>query len=56
MGETVKHLRLTWRNALSALEARGGTVQVAAALLLLRGGEQRQDRAIKLLVSRQTAT
>src|SRR5690349_17704944 len=53
--QTVKHLRLTRSNTLGALEAGGGTIEITARLLLLSGGQQRQYRAIQLLVGRQPA-
>ncbi len=50
LGQAIEHLRLARSDALGSLEAGGGAVQVAAALLLLGGCEHRQDRPVQLLV------
>ena len=55
LGQAIEHLRLARSDALGSLEAGGGAVQVAAALLLLGGCEHRQDRPVQLLVGRQAA-
>ena len=56
LGQAIQHLRFAWRYALGTLEARRCAIQVATGLLLLRGGQQRQHRAIQLLVSGQAAS
>jgi hypothetical protein len=53
LGQAEQHLRLARCDALGTLQARSGTVEVTTALLLLGGGQQRQHRAVQLLVGRQ---
>src|SRR5690606_29536254 len=55
-GKTIKHLRLTWRDALSALQAGSRTIEIATTLLLLGGGQQSENRTIQLLIGRQATT
>src|SRR5690606_39157264 len=55
LGKTIKHLRLTRRDALGTLQTGSGAIEIATTLLLLGGSQQRENRAIQLLVGSQAA-
>ncbi|MNN31802.1 hypothetical protein D3C81_1455040 [compost metagenome] len=54
-GQAIEHLGLARRNALGALQAGSGAIEVATALLLLGSGQQRQHRPVQLLIGGQVA-